>query len=101
MDKKSKGNALDGLLGKLDKQLNAENSNRKAKPQALGIGIAGAIAGVTASNPFGTPTLRSQARADPLNFKQQSPTKSKERALARQAMLKRHVGGVFAQGQNR
>ena len=57
MDKKSKGNALDGLLGKLDKQLNAENSNRKAKPQALGIGIAGAIAGVTAS-PFGTPSLR-------------------------------------------
>ena len=110
MDKKTilnkKGKALDNLLDKLDSQLNAEKTNKKAN-RNVPLGIAGAITGIGTStlgqrgagktmNPFGSPTLRSinppkKARADPLNFKR--TTKAQARALQKQAMINRHSGG--------
>jgi len=112
----AKKNALDGLLGKLDSQLNAEKSNRKGKKDPLG--LAGVVAGIGASvgigavvsnpqvsnpqvsNPQMNPSLRSVVGSpfDPSLSVGGTPTgrtavrnarKAKSSTLRRQAILRR------------
>ncbi len=73
---------LDGLIGKLEKELNLPS----IKEPTVAIG-----GGIGATNP--------PRRTDPLNFKR-SPKAEKARKLRQQAILRRHAGGGTPTGTN-
>ena len=86
---------LDGLIGKLEKELNLPSI--KEPTVAIGGGIGSTKEnlfkiGANPFNPSATPTLRS----DPLNFKRSSAKQRAEtaRKLRQQAILRRHAGGT-------
>jgi len=120
------GSALDGLMGKLDTQLKAENQRKTnfVSRTTSPLGIAGAITGLglsvagktkkgkrgfATSNPFNpsmSPTLKPRARqrrspnlpTDPLNMKTRM---QKAREARQNAILRRHKGGTtYATGTN-